>query len=155
MSPEAWAAMCVPINEVLPGDTHTGRGALFIGSWMASVDDELLHQNGINQLVSVNDGMVTSAQRVDGRGSYRIIISDSTSADLQPYLDDVCRHIDKKLAEGENVLVHCQQASQARQRPRAHLNEQNITGDLEKLCCRNCLPHARTRHRLRHRVEDA
>jgi len=39
----------------------------------------------------------------------RIDIMDIPSADLRSHLDDACARIEKSLAAGKNVLVHCQQ----------------------------------------------
>lgn len=108
LPPDDWAAVCMPMNEVLPATTR--RGALFIGSWVASVDEELLASHGIHNLVALYDAaLVGEAPPRAGRGLHRIAIQDSTAADIRPYLDAACRFIDEKLALGQNVLVHCQQ----------------------------------------------
>jgi len=39
----------------------------------------------------------------------KINILDTPSADLKSHLDDACARIEKSLASGKNVLVHCQQ----------------------------------------------
>lgn len=98
----------MPMNEVLPA---TGRrGALFIGSWIASVDDELLAAHNIRALVSLHDaGLAGEMEPRAGRSAHRIVIHDSTAVDIRPYLDASCRFIEEKLSRGENVLVHCQQ----------------------------------------------
>jgi len=109
MSPEAWAAMCIPINEVLPAEPRTGEGALFIGSWFASIDEELLDAHDVRALVCVNDSLMVPSGVQRRRGTYKIVIPDSTNADLRPHLDGVVRHIAEQRADGVNVLVHCQQ----------------------------------------------
>ena len=108
MTPEAWASMCIPLNEVIPTDPPHNKGALYIGSWFASVDEDLLSQHKLKELVSVNDSQMTLCPTA-ARNGYEIRIADSTAAELKPFLEDVCNHIEKKLSSGENVLVHCQQ----------------------------------------------
>ncbi|KAH8118938.1 phosphatases II [Phellopilus nigrolimitatus] len=109
MSPEAWASMCVPINEVIPAEAHAGSGALFIGSWVASVDQELLDAHRIQQIVAIHDGTLTGIPSSGKRSEYRVLVADSVREDLKPYLEGVCRHIASRLEHGENVLVYCQQ----------------------------------------------
>lgn len=175
LSPEVWASICSPINEVFPArpppltssssypssrptsvrrksslrvvdssrnkyrpKTATkatinsrGTGALYIGSWCAGVDQELLDSHKITQIVSIQDstlsdyipdhGLDVKCQNTSGssgvvsnsgpRGVYRIHLLDSPSAELRPHLEGACEFIREKIGRGENVLVHCQQVS--------------------------------------------
>ena len=111
LTPEMWAALCTPINEVLPGDERSHRGALYIGSWYASVDTDLLDEYDIRQVVTVLGNSTMCAPPSEGRGAYTVPIEDSTEADLKPYLEGVCSFIADSLRKGQNVLVHCQQVS--------------------------------------------
>lgn len=98
----------MPMNEVLPATSR--RGALYIGSWIASVDDELLANHNVHALVSLNDLDLTGeAAPREGIAVHRIGITDSTSVNIRPHLDGACNFISEKLSKGENVLVHCQQ----------------------------------------------
>ncbi|EJD02635.1 phosphatases II [Fomitiporia mediterranea MF3/22] len=109
MSPEMWAAMCTPINEVIAADSRKGTGALYIGSWFASVDPELLATYNIQQIVAIIDSSMCFVPPSEGRGAYKIPLEDSSRADLKPHLDGACRFIAEQLEKGNNVLVHCQQ----------------------------------------------
>ena len=152
MSRDVWEAMCTPMHEILSPSgmlesllliflidvVLPGRsGALYLGSWAASVDNELLANNRIRAIVEVHDspwgstplptpstpGRALSSYgfeeaRSDGRsvtapgqmGRYKIAIADSSASDiLKPHLDGAVRFIKDRLAGGENVLVHCQQ----------------------------------------------
>lgn len=111
MSAESWAAMCTPINEILPADARRRRGGLFIGSWFASVDRDLLNEYHIRQVVAVLGGSMAGEPPIDGLGTYKVPIEDSTTADLKPHLAGACDYIAEKLGKGDNVLVHCQQVS--------------------------------------------
>lgn len=112
-------------------------GALYLGSWAASVDNELLANNHIRAIVEVLDapwgstplptpaplgrtqsGYGFEQARTDGRsvstpgqmGRYKVAIADSSAVDiLKPHLDGAVRFIKDRLAVGDNVLVHCQQ----------------------------------------------
>lgn len=123
LSPEAWAALCVPLNEVRLRNAHNElssnhhvMGALFVGSWTASVDEEILSKNDIRQLVAVTDApwaAMDDDQRLTQRHVYTIPLQDTASppatTTLRDSLPRVCRFIDKQLHSGENVLVYCQQ----------------------------------------------
>ena len=146
MSPDVWEAMCTPMHEILSPSgmleslllfflidiVLPGRsGALYLGSWAASVDNELLANNRIRAIVEVHDspwgstplptpstpGRALSSYgfeeaRSDGRsvtapgqmGRYKIAIADSSASDiLKPHLDGAVRFIKDRLAGGENV----------------------------------------------------
>lgn len=109
MERNSWEAMCLPINLVLPADERSNRGALYIGTWVASMDSEILDSHHIDDIVSINDEAMITFNRTDGRGAHRIVLSDSSASDIRPHLDDACKYISRKLSIGENVLVHCQQ----------------------------------------------
>lgn len=109
MEPKSWEAMCLPINLVLPADERSNRGALYIGTWVASMDSEILDSHHIDDIVSINDEAMMSFNRTDDRGAHRIVLSDSSASDIRPHLDSACKYISSKLSNGENVLVHCQQ----------------------------------------------
>ena len=55
-SPDVWEAICTPMHEILPrGAKSSGSGALFLGSWTASVDTDLLSHNSIKAIVECHD----------------------------------------------------------------------------------------------------
>ena len=133
MSTDVWASMCTPMHEIIPSSTPASRkptGSLYLGSWMASVDSDLLANNSIRAIVEVHDSpwgmspLPTPALSRDAHATisfettrggsgptrYKVAIADSSEPDvLKPYLEDVVRHIRERLANGDNVLVHCQQ----------------------------------------------
>ena len=113
MDPSVWESMVTPMNEVLAADESNGQGALYIGSWAASAEPELLDKCKIRQIVSVLDSDVKILPS-NGRKAHDIPIADSTTADLRRYLRGACQCIDYNLAIGNNVLVHCQQVSRFR-----------------------------------------
>ncbi len=105
-------------------------GALYLGSWVAAVDDALLADNRIRAIVEVLDApwASTPATPAPGAGGfdfssnegedaqisrYKIAIPDSSAEGvLKPaLLDGAVRFIAERLARGQNVLVHCQQVS--------------------------------------------
>ena len=77
LTPEMWAALCTPINEVLPGDERSHRGALYIGSWYASVDTDLLDEYDIRQVVTVLGNSTMCAPPSEDRKSTRLNSSHS------------------------------------------------------------------------------
>lgn len=110
MPPDVWASMCTPMDLVLPPDPRTGAGALFVGSWFASVDHALLRAHAVRHIVEVHDAQwVQPAGAAPGVDSFRVAIADSAAADLRPHLEPACRDVHEQLAAGKNVLVHCQQ----------------------------------------------
>lgn len=137
MSVDEWESMCTPMHEILaseplPGSEACKRsGALFLGSWVASVDTELLKCNSIQAIVEVHDspwgvsplptpGMSQppedcyNGEEYESRDCqptrYKVAITDCTEKDvIKPHLQGVVRHIHECLSNGENVLVHCQQ----------------------------------------------
>lgn len=111
--PEIIQAMCTPMHQIIlpPGPNQQHMGSLWLGSFQAGSDPELLRQHQIAHLVQVLD--------VPWLPSYsdlpviitRFDIMDVPSADLRSHLDEACARIDKSLRSGKNVLVHCQQVS--------------------------------------------
>jgi hypothetical protein len=110
------------MNEVsLMHRNGEGMGKLYVGSWIASVDEDLLLNHSIRHLVPVTgaswvitrDESDSSAGSSTNRTIYTIPLDDSASTTASAILRDclprVCRHIDKALHDGENVLVFCQQ----------------------------------------------
>lgn len=112
MSSEMWEAMCTPMHVILPASPKTSFGALYVGSWFASVDADLLQTNAIKHLVEVLDSPWGNGQQQSPPGGcdlYKIAIPDSSTADLKSHLDESCKHIHDVLRKGRNVLVYCQQ----------------------------------------------
>lgn len=121
--PEVWESMCTPMHEIIPATSSNtmrqGRsGALYLGSWVASVDSDLLETNHIRAIVEAHDSPWASSsstpsssiQATPTVARYRISIPDSSDADvLRPHLEGAIRYIREKLSSGQNVLVHCQQ----------------------------------------------
>ncbi|KAL5482309.1 hypothetical protein ACEPAI_8903 [Sanghuangporus weigelae] len=54
-SPDVWEAICTPMHEILPASPHSGSGALFLGSWTAAVDTDLLTRHGVRAIVECHD----------------------------------------------------------------------------------------------------
>ncbi|KAJ3575509.1 hypothetical protein NP233_g1049 [Leucocoprinus birnbaumii] len=112
LPPEVMQAMCTPMHEVLsatPVPGHTTTGALFIGSFAAVQDKDMLREHRITHLVQVLDVPWLPAFEKDGFSTYRISIDDATNVDIRPYLEAACNYIDAALRSGRNCLVHCQQ----------------------------------------------
>ncbi|KAH8106360.1 phosphatases II [Phellopilus nigrolimitatus] len=104
--PDVWAALCTPMHEILPaGSSPRGAGgALFLGSWTAAVDPELLARHAVRAIVECHDSPWGTCE------SSLVALADSAAPDaLRPHLDGAVRFIRERLARGENVLVHCQQ----------------------------------------------
>lgn len=53
--PDVWEAICTPMHEILPASPHSGKGALFLGSWTAAVDTDLLARNNVRAIVECHD----------------------------------------------------------------------------------------------------
>lgn len=115
--PEVMQAMCTPMHEVLPPTPvpgHPPTGALYIGSFAAVQDRDMLREHRITHLVQVLDVPWLPAYDKDGFSTYRISIDDATTVDIRPYLEAACNYIDATLRSGRNCLVHCQQVRQSR-----------------------------------------
>ncbi|KLO10100.1 phosphatases II [Schizopora paradoxa] len=100
----------------------TKTGALYLGSWVAAVDDALLAQNNIRAIVEVLDAPWASTPATPAPGGgfdfseeqiyrYKVAIPDSSAEGvLKPaLLDGAVRFIGERISKGQNVLVHCQQ----------------------------------------------
>jgi hypothetical protein len=112
MPPEVMQAMCTPMHEVLSPASVPGfqtTGALYIGSFAAVQDKDMLHENRITHLVQVLDAPWLPASEKEGFSTHNIRIDDAASVDIRPYLEAACNYIDATLRSGRNCLVHCQQ----------------------------------------------
>lgn len=107
--PEVMQAMCTPMHLIIPPSAHTG--ALYLGSFTAALDQQLLDQHRVAALMQVLDAPWVPDASAAPRPleCYRLDILDSSSADIRPHLDQAVRWIDDRLRRGLNVLVHCQQ----------------------------------------------
>jgi len=105
------SAMCTPMHVVpLPhGANQQHLGTLWLGSFQAGSDPELLRQHHINHLVQVLDVPWLPTHTDLSIIVTRFDIMDVPSADLRSHLEEACARIDKSLKSGKNVLVHCQQ----------------------------------------------
>lgn len=126
LPPEVMQAMCTPMHQIIPPSVTSRTGALYLGSFSAILDPDLLMSHGISALVQVLDApwlpsVDAHAKQGVKLDCYRLDILDSTSADLKPHLESTVRWIDEKLRKGSNVLVHCQQACS-----RTHLTYHNL-----------------------------
>jgi hypothetical protein len=108
--PEIMQAMCTPMHKIaLPGPAQQQLGTLWLGSFAAGADPDLLRQHGISHLVQVLDApWLPSASNISITVT-RFAILDTPNADLASHLDEACHRIEKSLKSGKNVLVHCQQ----------------------------------------------
>lgn len=112
VAPEVMQAMCTPMHQVLspaPVAGHPPTGALYIGSFIAALDKDMLREHDITHLVQVLNVPWLPAYDKEGFSTYHIGIDDATSADIRPYLEAACNYIDSALRSGRNCLVHCQQ----------------------------------------------
>jgi len=109
LPPEVMQALCTPMHQILPASNRIG--ALYLGSYAAFLDPNLLAQHSVSALVQVVDPSFMGESGGPGRKMdvYKLNILDSTSADLKPHLEAAVKWIDEKLRTGNNVLVHCQQ----------------------------------------------
>ncbi|KAF7327254.1 Phosphatases II [Mycena kentingensis (nom. inval.)] len=94
------------------------RGALYLGSMAAAYDHDLLREHHITHLVQVLETPWAPQQDPDDFEQasapnklhyHRIDIEDRTTAALGQHLSAACDYVENALADGENVLVHCQQ----------------------------------------------
>ncbi|EIN12287.1 phosphotyrosine protein [Punctularia strigosozonata HHB-11173 SS5] len=93
------------------GITTNAPGALYLGSLSAITDLDNLRAHRIGLLVQVLDvpWLPEEPSKVLHIQTHRLPILDIPSADLKPHLETTCAIIERALAEGRNVLVHCQQ----------------------------------------------
>lgn len=92
-----------------PGANHQHMGTLWLGSFQAGSDPDLLRQHQITHLVQVLDVPWLPTHTDTSITVSRFDIIDVPSADLKSHLEEACTRIDKSLKSGKNVLVHCQQ----------------------------------------------
>ncbi|KAJ7733048.1 protein-tyrosine phosphatase-like protein [Mycena maculata] len=134
LPPEVMQAMCTPMHQILPPAplpappaahrpsssspyapyAHQAQpqmsGALYLGSLSAVNDHALLRAHHITHLVQALEApWAPPCRPEDGFTSYIIDIRDKESVDLRPHLEAACQYIERALARGESVLVHCQQ----------------------------------------------
>ena len=113
LPPEVMQAMCTPMHLILPPSTTNRTGALYLGSFSAILDPGLLGAHHIAALVQVLDvPWLPSVEAHAAQGikleSYWLDMSDSSKADLRPYVLQVTVPlIDDCRWHGVNVLVHC------------------------------------------------
>jgi len=109
LPPEIMQAMCTPMHQILLPPPAQHLGHLWLGSFAAISDNDLLRKHRISHLVQVIDVPWLPPVNDPNMTVTRIDIMDIPSADLRSHLDDACARIEKSLAAGKNVLVHCQQ----------------------------------------------
>ena len=102
-------AMCTPMHQILLPPPAQHLGHLWLGSFAAISDADLLRKHRISHLVQVIDVPWLPPVNDPTMTVTRIDIMDIPSADLKSHLDDACARIERSLAAGKNVLVHCQQ----------------------------------------------
>jgi len=107
--PEIIQAMCTPMHQILLPPPAQHLGHLWLGSFAAISDNDLLRKHRISHIVQVIDVSWLPPVNDPNMTVTRIDIMDIPSADLKSHLDDTCARIEKSLASGKNVLVHCQQ----------------------------------------------
>ena len=97
-----------PMDLILPADSTSKLGGLYLGDLGAAIDLPLLRTHSITHIVQVLD--VPWLPLEDEGFTYtRVHIEDKpTIGLLGPYLVDACQGISTALAKG-NVLVHCHQ----------------------------------------------
>jgi len=115
VAPEVMQAMCTPMHQVLspaPVAGHPPTGALYIGSFIAAQDRDMLREHNITHLVQVLNVPWLPTYDKEGFSTYHISIDDTTSVDIRPFLEAACNYIDAAICSGRNCLVHCQQVCQ-------------------------------------------
>ena len=115
VAPEVMQAMCTPMHQVLspaPVAGHPPTGALYIGSFIAAQDRDMLREHNITHLVQVLNVPWLPTYDKEGFSTYHISIDDATSVDIRPFLEAACNYIDAAICSGRNCLVHCQQVCQ-------------------------------------------
>ena len=107
--PEIIQAMCTPMHQILLPPPAQHLGHLWLGSFAAISDNDLLRKHRISHIVQVVEAPWLPPVNDPNMTVTRIDIMDTPSADLKSHLDDTCARIEKSLGSGKNVLVHCQQ----------------------------------------------
>eukprot|EP00996_Jenningsia_fusiforme_P004163 NODE_4966_length_736_cov_115.737991_g4609_i0.p1 GENE.NODE_4966_length_736_cov_115.737991_g4609_i0~~NODE_4966_length_736_cov_115.737991_g4609_i0.p1 ORF type:complete len:176 (+),score=15.03 NODE_4966_length_736_cov_115.737991_g4609_i0:92-619(+) len=94
----------VPSHRSLPC-MHQVRPGLFIGSQVAALDKELLQSNGITHILSMN----MLRPRFPETFSYEVkATADEDRKNLLKSIPSNIQFIERGLAQGGAVLVHCQ-----------------------------------------------
>lgn len=109
LPPEIAQAICTPMHQILLPPPAHHLGHLWLGSYAAISDSDLLKKHRISHVVQVIDLSCLPPVNDPNMTVTRIDIMDIPSADLKSHLDDTCARIERSLASGKNVLVHCQQ----------------------------------------------
>jgi len=109
LPPEIARAICTPMHQIVLPPPAQHLGHLWLGSFTAISDNDLLRKHRISHVVQVIDAPWLPPVNDPNMTVTRIDILDTPSADLKSHLDDACARIEKSLASGKNVLVHCQQ----------------------------------------------
>ena len=107
--PENVRAMCTPMHQILLPPPAHHLGHLWLGSFAAISDNDLLKKHRISHIVQVIDAAWFPPISDPNMTVTRIDIMDVPSADLKSHLDETCTGIERSLESGKNVLVHCHQ----------------------------------------------
>jgi hypothetical protein len=142
-------AMCTPMHQILLPPPAQHLGHLWLGSFAAISDTDLLRKHRISHLVQVIDVPWLPPVNDPNMTVTRIDIMDIPSADLRSHLDDACARIEKSLAAGKNVLVHCQQVSVASPPSSSSPHPLLSQGHLSQRLRRHRLSHQKPRHVVR------
>ena len=150
--PEIVQAMCTPMHQILlpPPTQHLGN--LWLGSFAAISDPDLLRKHRISHLVQVIDVPWLPPVNDPNMTVTRIDIMDIPSADLKSHLDDACARIEMSLAAGKNVLVHCQQVCFPFPPSNLPSSPSPLSGHLSQRFGRHCISHQKPRHVIRVRL---
>uniref|UniRef100_A0A0G4HRF3 protein-tyrosine-phosphatase n=1 Tax=Chromera velia CCMP2878 TaxID=1169474 RepID=A0A0G4HRF3_9ALVE len=120
---EALAAPSVfltsPVHEVIRhsvspsgGESSTHSSVLFIGSSVAAKDSDWLVASKVHFVLNcaaVEDVIVPKDlySQLDIQWLQLEDLFDNTSCDISPYFDRCIKEINRRLKDGESVLVHC------------------------------------------------
>lgn len=149
--PEIIQAMCTPMHQILLPPPAQHLGHLWLGSFAAISDNDLLRKHRISHIVQVIDVSWLPPVNDPNMTVTRIDIMDIPSADLKSHLDDTCARIEKSLTSGKNVLVHCQQVCFA-YLPSQLFSSPLSQGHLSQCVCRHRIPYQKIWHVIRVRV---
>ena len=141
------------MHQILLPPPAQHLGHLWLGSFAAISDADLLRKHRISHLVQVIDVPWLPPVNDPNMTVTRIDIMDVPSADLKSHLDDACARIEKSLAAGKNVLVHCQQVYFTPiLQSLLTLPPPPSQGHLSQRFCRYRLPHQKPWHVIRVRI---
>lgn len=150
--PEIARALCTPMHEILLPPPAQHLGHLWLGSFAAISDNDLLRKHRISHVVQVIDVAWLPQVNDPNMTVTRIDIVDTPSADLKSHLDETCARIDKSLASGKNVLVHCQQVCLNPSLPNSPPPSRPSQGHISQRFCRNRISHQKIWHVIRLRI---